>query len=91
MRTLRNFCAAAVLSLALAASASAGTIWIGVVNPPPPPPSEGIISTDITDSPSTQGDTQPGLADQGGGTEAAASDSAASVALNLLQSVLSLF
>lgn len=90
MRTLRTLCAVVVLSLALAAHASAGIISTGVAAPSPTP--QATTSDGATASPAPQDGTQAGVADQGSdGAEATASDSVAAVAHNLLQSLLSLF
>lgn len=50
MKTLRQMCAAATLSLVLAASALAGQIHSPgyVPPPPPPPPSEETTSSSLT-------------------------------------------
>ena len=80
MKTLRQFFAALVLAFMLALSAFAGQMDTGLTTPPPPPESQitttGEISTGFT------GDMSTG---------AAAMDSTTEVALNLLQSLLSLF
>ena len=83
MKNLRQLCAAVVLTLAFAASASAGTMWPGVVSPTPTP--------EPTQSASTSED-QTAQADGTMHTEMAESepDAVTEIALNLLQSVLSL-
>lgn len=77
MRKLRQFGIAAALILGLTGSAIAGDIWIPGA---PPPPQSSSTTT-------TPGDIDmPG--DKGAPTT---SDSSFDVALNLLQSVLSIF
>lgn len=82
MKKLQRFTIAVVLTLALSASAFAGDIWLGKAPPPPPePPSAtapGIIHTGIQ-TPSEQQNS------------AAPSEAFAEIALNLLQSLLSVF
>ncbi|MCU1264916.1 MAG: hypothetical protein JWM21_1234 [Acidobacteria bacterium] len=73
MKNPQRFTMAVVLALMLAASTSAGDIWIGKA--PPPPPSSDMP---ITASAETQG-------------AAPARDSVEGIALNLLQSILSVF
>ena len=78
MRKLRQLSVAVVLTLALSASAFAGTIGTSPEAPPPEPPSAtatGIIGTGPSDA-------QP---------VAATSDPVVEVALSLLQSVLLAF
>ena len=75
MKTLRHLCAAVVLTLALVVSAAAGVISTGITPPPPPEPT---LQTD--------GTIHTGVAE----SEPEA-DAVAEIALNLLQSVLSLF
>jgi hypothetical protein len=84
MKTLRQLCAVAALTLALAAPAFAGEMHIG--SPTPPPPSQPQAAT-------VNGDMQTGLTGQEetGSGEVPATDSATDAVLNLLQSVLSLF
>ena len=82
MKTFQRLCAASVLTLMLTLPASAGWISTGVAPPAPSPTptaAEGEIHTTVTGQEET------------GSDEATASDSATEVALNLLQSVLSLF
>lgn len=58
MKTLRHYCAAAILSLMLSLPAMAGDIPTWVVSPPPPPPppasamptEPGDVSTNSTES-----------------------------------------
>ena len=85
MKTLRQFCVAVVFTLALATPAFAGVMEIG--SPTPPPPSQPAQTA------TTNGDIQTTVAGQEetGSSEATAADSATEIALNLLQSVLSLF
>ena len=83
MRKLQQLSMAVVLTLMLATGAFAGIMQTGATSPAPPdPPSAtapGIMQTGITQTPSDQQNS------------AAPSDALAEVALNLLQSVLSLF
>jgi hypothetical protein len=82
MKTLRQLCVALTFTLALTVTAFAGEIHTTVVPPPPAPvatATDGQIETTVTGQEET------------GGSEATATDSAAEIALNLLQSVLSLF
>lgn len=79
MKTLRRLCAAFVLTLALTLSAFGGQIETGVTTAPPPPPdtaATGQIETGIT------GEISSGVT---------ATDPVTEIALNLLQSLLSLF
>lgn len=82
MKNLRQFCAAAVLTLALAASAAAGDIHTGVTSPPPPQPA----SMAQTGMAQTDGTMHTGVT----GSEPKA-DTLTGIALTLMQSVLSLF
>jgi hypothetical protein len=82
MKTFRQLCAASVLILTLTLPASAG--WISTtVAPPDPSPTPAAAA----------GEMQTGITGQAetGSSEATAADSATQAALNLLQSVLSLF
>ena len=81
MKTLRQLPVALVFTLALTIPAFAGEMETGKTTPPPTPTATtaGEIHTTIT-----------GQMDTGSG-EATPSDSAMEIALNLLQSVLSLF
>jgi hypothetical protein len=79
MKTLRQFCVVVVFTLALTTSAFAGEIEITKTSPPPPPTAHGDIQTGVMGQEET------------GSGEVSATDSATEVALNLLQSVLSLF
>jgi hypothetical protein len=79
MKTLRQLCAAFVLTLALSFSAFAGNMPAGVTEPPPPDSeatSQGEMSTGVT------GDMPTG---------ATTIDPATEALLNLLQSLLALF
>ena len=84
MKTLRQLCVASVFIFALAVPAFAGEIQIGVAPPPPSQPAQTATAN---------GEIQIGLTGQEetGSGEATATDSATEIALNLLQSVLSLF
>lgn len=88
MRSFRNLCAAVVLTLTLASSAAAGTIYTGVVSPTPTPePTQSASTTeDQTGTVQADGTIHPGVA--GSEPEAVA---VAEIALNLLQSALALF
>jgi len=76
MKTLRQLCAMVVLTLALTASVFAGTIHTGKTEPTPTP--QPILQTD--------GTIHTGVVE----SEPEA-DTVTEIALNLLQSVLSLF
>ncbi len=80
MKLLRRLCVALTLTLALAVVTFAGEIHTTVTPPP-------------TNAATTEGEIETGLAGQieTPSNEAAVSDSAVNVALNLLQSVLALF
>lgn len=83
MKALRRFCAASLLTLALTLPVSAGYISTGVTSPPPPPApasAPGDSSTSVAGEISTTKSE-----------EATANDSVTEIALNLIQSVLSLF
>lgn len=82
MRHLRRIFLASVFTLTLALPAFAGQIEIGYAPPPPPPQAataDGQIEIGVTGQTETDS------------SEATAIDSAAETALNLIQSVLSLF
>jgi hypothetical protein len=82
MKTLRQLSVALVFALALTVSAFAGDIETGKTQPSPSPATttaQGDIQTTVTGQEET------------GSSEATAADSAAKIALNLLQSVLTLF
>lgn len=83
MKTLRQLSVALVFALALTVPALAGDIETGK---PQPPPSNQTTAT-------TKGQIDATVAGQveTGSSEATATDSATEIALNLLQSVLSLF
>jgi hypothetical protein len=83
MKTLRQLCVAVVFTLALAVPAFAGEMPIGSPTTPPSQPQTATVN----------GEMQIGLTGQEetGSSEATAADSATKIALNLLQSVLSLF
>jgi hypothetical protein len=83
MRTLRQLSVALVFALALTVPALAGDIETGKTQPPP---SNQTTAT-------TEGQIETTVAGQieTGSSEATAADSATEIALNLLQSVLSLF
>ena len=81
MKPLRQLCATAVLTFALAFSSFAGTIDCGAVDPPPDPPA------------SVTGDIDCGFMATNGAssTENAFVDPVTEFTLNMLQTVLSLF
>lgn len=79
MKTLRQLSVASVFVFVLAMPAFAGEISTGIAPPPPPHAAAGQIETGITGQIETDS------------SEATAIDSATEIALNLLQSVLSLF
>ena len=81
MKHLRQCCAAAVLTFALAFSAFSGEMECGAVSPPPNPPASitGDMATGIT------------AADGRSSTESTFADPVMDFTLNILQSVLSLF
>lgn len=79
MRLFKQFCAACVLTLALTLSAFAGEMSAGITAPPPPPQqavAQGDMGAGVT------GEMPSGLT---------AIDPVTEIALNLLQSLLSLF
>jgi hypothetical protein len=80
MKTLRQLFVASVFTLALTLSAFAGEIQTPKTQPTPVT-TEGEIQTPLTGQTETNGSV----------SEATAIDSATEIALNLLQSVLSLF
>jgi hypothetical protein len=84
MKTLRQFCVAFVLALMLTLPAFAGDITTGIAPPDPPP-----ASTSST----APGDISTGVAGEISTTisEEAITASMTETALNLLQSLLSLF
>jgi hypothetical protein len=87
MKNLRRLCGALVFTLALTVPAFAdGQIDTGKA--PPPPPSQTQTQTATTD-----GQIDTGITGQAGtgSSETTSTGSAAEAALNLLQSVLSLF
>ena len=80
MKTLRQLSVASVFVFVLAMPAFAGEISTGIAPPPPPhAATAGQIETGITGQIETDS------------SEATSADSATEIALNLLQSVLSLF
>jgi hypothetical protein len=81
MKTLRRFCAAFVLALALSLAAFAGTMPAGVTAPPPPPPDSEVTA---------QGEMPTGITGNMS-TGVTATDPMTEGLLNLLQSLLSLF
>ena len=83
MRTLRRLFVALVFTLAFTVPALAGEIDTTVTSPPP----------QSAQTATTDGDIQTGITGQAGtgSSETTATDSATETALNLLQSVLSLF
>jgi hypothetical protein len=84
MKSLRQLCVALVFTLALTLPAFAGDIETTVTSPAPAQPAQGATTAgEIHTTVIGQEET--------GGSEATATDSAAEIALNLLQSVLALF
>ncbi len=83
MKNLRQFCGALVFTLALTIPAFAGDIQTGITTPPSQPAQAATTKGDIQNTITGQAET--------GSSEATAVDSATEIALNLLQSVLSLF
>ncbi len=81
MKKLQHLCMAAVFTLMLTTATLAGDIATGGFTPPPPPPPDGFSAT-------TSGDTQtPGVVQN----PEAISDPVTDIALNLLQTMLSVF
>jgi hypothetical protein len=81
MKHLRHFCIATILTFTLAFSAFAGDIHCGVVSDPPS--QQSAAAGDMA--------TEPSAADETSGTETAYVDPVTGLALDLLQSLLSLF
>jgi hypothetical protein len=80
MKSVRQFCAVGLLTCVLSLPVVAGQIGTGVVDPPPPPSS------------TTEGQIGTGVGVTGQITESnEAVDPVTQMALNLVQSVLSLF
>lgn len=81
MKPLRRLCVALVFALALTNSVFAGEIDTGIAPPPPPrtATTNGQIETTVIEQTKTDS------------SEATTIDSATEIALNLIQSVLSLF
>ncbi len=84
MKNLHRLCGAIVFTLVLTIPAFAGDIQTTVTSPPPSQPAQTAT---------LNGDIQTGVTGQAdmGSSEATAANSAAEIALNLLQSVLALF
>lgn len=91
MRKLQTLCAAIVLALALVVPTSAGDISTWLTSPPPDSSATTNGNTS-TSAPTTNGDMSTGVASQSGtgGGETSAGATVTGLALNLLQSVLSL-
>lgn len=83
MKTLRRLSVASVFTLALAMTAYAGQIDTGVAPPPPSQTQTATTGGEIETTATGQAET--------GSSEATSTGSATGTALNLLQSVLSLF
>ena len=81
MKNLRRLFCAVVFTLALTIPAFAGDMQTGVA--PPSQPQTATLNGDMQTTVTGQAET--------GSSEATAADSATEIALNLLQSVLSLF
>lgn len=84
MKSYRNAAAALVFALVLATSALAGEIHTGVAGPNPQP---APMVSDSTETATANGEMQTGEAAPTSDSE----NTATEIALNLLQSVLSLF
>jgi hypothetical protein len=86
MKNLRRLSVALVFALALTAPALAGDIETGITQPPPPSQTQAQAAT-------TDGEIETTVAGQAetASSETAVNNSATGAALNLLQSVLSLF
>lgn len=84
MKTLRQLCVAVAFTIALAMPALAGEIQTTVTSPPPAQSAQAAT---------TDGEIQTTVAGQAGtgSSETTSTDSATETALNLLQSMLSLF
>ena len=84
MKNLHRLCGAIVFTLVLTIPAFAGDIQTTVTSPPPSQPAQTAT---------LNGDIQTGVTGQAetDSSEATAANSAAEIALNLLQSVLALF
>lgn len=88
MKTLQRLCAALVLTLAFTLSAFAGEMSTGFTDPPPPPPNSQTATTGGT---STTLDGQMDTTVTGViTTGVAATSPVTDLALNLVQSLLSL-
>ena len=87
MKTIRQLCVALTFTLALTVAASAGEMHTTVA---PPQPAQASTTTSQS---TANGEIQTGLTGQEetGSGEVSATDSATEIALNLLQSVMSLF
>jgi hypothetical protein len=83
MKTLRRLCGALVFTLALAMPAFAGQIETPLAPPTAPAAPAATVEGEIQTGVTGQEET--------GSSEATTADSATEIALNLLQSVLSLF
>lgn len=84
MKSLRQLCVALMFTFVLTLPSFAGEITTMIVPPPPTQPAQTATAN---------GDIETGVTEQAemGSREATATDSATEIALNLLQSVLSLF
>lgn len=91
MKKLRTLCGAVVLALTLVVPASAGVMSTGITSPPPDSPDITNGATG-TPAPTTDGNMSTDVAGQSGSrsSKASASVTVAGLALDLLQSVLSL-
>ena len=83
MKTLRQLCVVVMFTLALALPAFAGEMEIGSPTPPPSQPQTGAVNGVMDTGLTGQEETGSG--------EVSATDSATEAALNLLQSVLTIF
>ena len=80
MKHLRRFCAATVLTFALALATFAGDMQCGVVSPPPPPPASMMSETVPTVTATDEDSAEPSIVDP-----------VTELTLNILQGLLSLF
>jgi hypothetical protein len=80
MKKLQQLCMAGVFTLVLTTATFAGEISTGGLTQPPPPPPDGLSAT-------APGDIATGGLQNSGPS----SDSVADIALNLLQTMLSVF
>ena len=82
MNRLRQICAVTILTISVTLSAFAGNINCGVVEPPPPDPSASVTGEMATGATATNDSLS---------AETAYVDPVTGLALDILQSLLSLF